>query len=123
MRYVALLALALLTFGGVATAQQVTLTVVGSDGLPVPGYRWLLEEDVNYEHLPGVVTNDMLALKFHKSHMPAVAKGTQPVAGSTQIPVNPAKRYFISVLPTAPGTYTIGGAAVAKNQTAVTVTL
>jgi hypothetical protein len=104
--------------------QAVDITVVGSDGSPVGSFRWLIEEDATKVSQPGVPAEPgtSLALGFHTSYMPLVAKGNQDNASN--IPLNPSKRYFVSVLPdsaaTNPG-YTIGGAPIAPGQSAVTV--
>ncbi|HYE35904.1 SdrD B-like domain-containing protein [Methylocaldum sp.] len=105
-------------------AHAVNLTVIGSDGNPVGNFRWLIEEDAGKFSQPGVPAEPgtSLALSFHTSYMPVVAKGNQ--ANATNIPLDPTKRYFVSVLPdsatTNPG-YTIGGAPVAPGQSDVTV--
>lgn len=95
----------------------VNLTVVGPNGEAITQYRWLAEEDATYRVVPGVIDPQPLSVRFHTSHMPVAARGTD--ADSSAIALDPAKWYFISVLPGAG--YTIGGAAVAPGQTAVTV--
>lgn len=107
-------------------AMAVTVTVLGSDGNDVGGFRWLLEEDTTFH--PDIVAQDpndqnVLALNFHRSYMPAVSKG-QSAGSVADIPLpDPAKHYFISVLPTTASTYTLGGALVKPGQVEVDITL
>ena len=87
--------------------QTVNLAVNGNDGSMISSYRWTLEEDLTYKVVPGVPDPNTLAVSFHKSYMPVVASGNQ-----SQMPkVNPAKRYFVSVLPTE-NTYSNSGAEI-----------
>ncbi len=58
-----------------------------------------------------------LAVKFHTSFTPVVASGTDADA----IKVNPAKRYFVSVLPTV-NNYSNTGGEIEAGVTALTVT-
>jgi hypothetical protein len=89
-------------------ADAFILNVVGADGGNVGSYRWLLEEDVTYKVNPAVTDPDPLAVNFHKSYMPVASKGTG--TGSTDITVDTAKHYFVSVLPDSG--YAMGGAQV-----------
>ncbi|MBI2400849.1 MAG: hypothetical protein HYV23_07335 [Deltaproteobacteria bacterium] len=100
-------------------ASALTLNVVGPDGEAVTGYRWLLEEDATYQVSPGVPDPDTLAVKFHSSYMPVAASGDE--GQSSSIPSDPAKPYFISVLPDSG--YTIGGASIKPGQSQATVVL
>ena len=114
-------------------AQRINLTVTGSDtAVAVGGYRWLIEEDVNQDVIPGVTCTDgnyagCMSLEFDKSHMPVVAKGTDAdvdADGNLTADLDPAKRYYISVLPnsaSADGGYTNGGAKISAGQLAVNV--
>lgn len=108
-------------------AQHINLTVKGSNpAVPVGGYRWLIEEDVNQDVVPGVTCQDgnydgCMSLEFDKSHMPVVAKGDNTTAMPN---LDPAKRYYISILPdsgSADGGYTNGGAKISAGQLAVNV--
>jgi FtsP/CotA-like multicopper oxidase with cupredoxin domain/uncharacterized protein (DUF2141 family) len=102
-----------------------TLTVAGSDGGNVGSYRWLLEEDVTYQIAPGTPDPGQLTLEFHKSYMPVVAKGTSADL-SPLVNADPARNYYVSVLPDNAGTdagYTISGAPVKAGQAAVSVTV
>ncbi|MFQ5478659.1 MAG: hypothetical protein ACE5E4_08585 [Candidatus Binatia bacterium] len=121
--FLATAALALTAFCATAQAQGFALNVVGieSDGTqtPVAQYRWTLEEDLTYHVVPGVSDPNTLGVIFHRSYMPVVATGDE----TTPLPLDPAKHYFVSVLPKAPGTYTIGGAAISPGATSATVQL
>lgn len=101
-------------------AGALTLNVVGSDGVPVTGYRWLVEEDTTKPVTPGVPANPgtNLSLSFHASYAPVVAKGT---SANPTVNLDPTKRYFVSVLPNSG--YTNGGAPVAAGQDTVTVSV
>jgi hypothetical protein len=111
-----------------SNAHAFTLNVVGSDGQPVTGFRWTLEEDATKPSIPGVPAEPGVnySLGFHTSYMPVVATGQgdtlPPACTGTNDPqpcLDSDKRYFISVLPDAG--YTIGGAPVAAGQSEVTV--
>lgn len=97
-------------------AHAFTINVVGSDGQPITDYRWLVEEDQTYHSTPGRSSPNALALKFHQSYMPVVAKGDSSV---TSVNVDASKHYFVSILPNSG--YTVGGAAVLPSQSSVTV--
>ena len=92
-----------------AAGASLTVKTVAKDGTvgTLAQYRWVIEEDATYHIVPGDPDSSPLALRFHSSYMPVVAQGDE-----TDFPVNldPAKRYFVSVLPKAAGTYSIGGA-------------
>lgn len=118
------LLLSLLLLGGLIqalNAQPLTITVVGPDGTPIAApFRWLVEEDAtkdvdfNRQATPGLD----LSVSFHTSYMPIAGKGD---SSSPTIELDPAKRYFVSVLP-ASG-FQMGGAPVKPGQGAVTVTV
>jgi hypothetical protein len=109
-RFEALAAACLLLAAGQAWA-DVSINLKKPNGDPVSSaYSWLLEEDRTFDVIPdftgtsasGQVTNT-LSLNFHRSYMPVVASGTS--ATSPSIPsglLDPAKRYFLSVMPTLP---------------------
>lgn len=100
---------------------------------PVGSYYWTLEEDLMFPIVPGDNTTNGMSVSFHKSYMPVIASGcVDPAAGPTNlqcqegrgldnVTLDPGKRYFVSVLPLAGGTYTNGGASIAPGQTDVTV--
>jgi len=109
-----------------AHAQQPTLTVQGPSNESVGPYRWLIEEDVNQDVIPGQTCKSgnyagCMSLEFHKSNMPVVAKGTD----ADPLPnLDPTKRYFISILPNSgsvDGGYTNGGAKISAGQTTISV--
>ena len=106
----------------------------------VSNYRWLIEEDATYHVQRDPLTGEVelsggfpvidpnwyhrdaagnpypLSLSFHRSYMPVVAKGDENTDfpgvcnGATFPCLDPAKHYYVSVLPKSPGTYGIGGA-------------
>jgi hypothetical protein len=110
-------------------AEAVTLNVTGlnKDGTtpPVDAYRWTIEEDTTYhvQFDPSgnpIPDPDTLSVSFHKSYMPVVASGDN----TTPLPtLDPAKHYYVSVIPTASGTYSIGGAPFKGGDASVTVAL
>jgi hypothetical protein len=83
----------------------ITLLVKGNDGSTISNYRWTLEEDLTYHVVPGIADPNTLAVKFHTSFTPVVASGTD----ADPIKVNPAKRYYLSVLPTVNNYSNTGG--------------
>ena len=114
-------------------SEATTLNVVGVNrnpagtpaGTPAPApttvdaYYWTLQEDLTYPIVPGDSSTNWMAAGFHKSYMPVVASGCVTAEPNSQCPANtdlstvtldPAKRYFISVLPLEAGSYTNGGA-------------
>ena len=98
-------------------AQAFTLNVVGAGGGAVGPYRWLLQDDTTFDITAGDTSVDnTLAVNFHSSYAPVVAKGTQ-----ADTPPDPpaGKRYFISVLPDEG--YTMSGAPVVGDSVTVTV--
>lgn len=132
--------IALVLSFGVLMAQPATaalpITVMGVGGgsppTAVPAFRWVIEEDRMYHTNPGTTDPNTLALSFHRSHMPVVAQGDETwnvTWGSTQnvdaaaktVTLDSSKFYYISVLPTVPGTYSIGGAQLALGQAGVLV--
>ena len=62
-------------------AQAFSLTVKGSDGTVVTGYRWTLEEDTTKPSVPGVPAEPGVnySLSFHTSYMPVVTKSNQAI--------------------------------------------
>lgn len=98
--------------------QTLTVEVKDSDGKPVRGFRWQLEEDTTQYVEPGVQSNDVLSLGIHKTYAPVVAKG-QARASRARVRVDRTKRHFVSVLPN--DGYTMSGAPVAPGQRKVTV--
>jgi len=113
-------------------AEAVNLTVTGlnRDGTPntsVTQYRWTIEEDTTYHVQFDASGNPIpdpntLSVSFHRSYMPVIASGdqTNPISAVT---LDPNKYYFLSVIPTTYGSYSIGGAPFKGSDASVTVTL
>ncbi len=110
-------------------ANAVIVNVADPDGVPIGvGFRWLLEEDNTNVTVPGVPTRVSISTDIHNSHAPVVSEGrvggsfvdiTVDASGS---PLDPNKRYFISVLPDSDYSNS-GTTVVAPNPGAVTVTV
>ena len=114
---VRLLATALLLLLGSFNAAALTINVVGSDGLQVSDFRWLVEEDTMKPSIPGRPADGTnLSLNFHTSYAPVVAAGASP---NNTIALSSTKRYHVSVLPRSG--YQLGGAPVEPGQQSVTV--
>lgn len=102
-------------------AQTVTLNVSGPNNVALTGYRWLIEEDVNQQTIPGQTCyagnyEGCMSFEFHKSYMPVVAEGSalDPLPN-----LDPSKTYHITVLPDSAGSpsgYTLGGAKIQPGQ-------
>ena len=106
-------------------AAQVTVNVVdGSDGETlITDYRWLVEKDLTY-HVPFVDGEPQpdpftQSVSFHRSYMPVVAEGLSSDAGGVSFTKEAETYYYLSILPTSG--YTIGGALIGPDDTAVTV--
>ncbi|MBW2147563.1 MAG: hypothetical protein JRI22_11135 [Deltaproteobacteria bacterium] len=114
------LIIAALFFGILLQSEShaLTLNVVDNDGNLVNGFRWLVQKDTTFPHEPGVPTADILAVNFHRSYAPPVDKGQSDTDTAT-VAVSADTRYYVSVLPFSG--YSLGGAAVAIGQSAVTV--
>jgi hypothetical protein len=105
-------------------AYAFTVNVVDTNGDAVSGFRWLVEEDNTNQSPPGIRVPDSIGVDIHKSHAPVVASGSS--AGSSAsittdvhgTPLDPAKRYYVSVLPNSG--YTLGGIGVAPGQASAT---
>jgi hypothetical protein len=114
-------------------AASLTINLVDSKtGAAVTGipYRWLVQLDTTYNHIPGkpAVAGEDLSVSFHKSYAPVVGAGdTAGAAANATNPyldpsrdnplptLDPAQRYFVSVMPSAidadtPPAYNMGGA-------------
>lgn len=115
---------ALVLLGGlVATpASAFTVTVIGQDGNPVSGFRWLLEEDTSHGVTAGVKAAEPLSLTFHRSYAPVSASGESTAGNGTAVINGPGpadQRYFVSILPH--GGHTLSGAPVAVGDEQITV--
>ena len=106
-------------------AQAFTLDVqgVGPDGTmtSVTSFRWLVEEDATFHVTPGIPQANTLAVRFHTSYMPVVASGDETTPLPDETDLDPNKHYYVSVLPSEEGSYSLGGAQIAPGQTEVTV--
>lgn len=131
--------------GALSAPVSVTLTMLAVRGLTVtvlgpplaPGgtpvrvenYRWVVEEDRTFHPNPQRILDpeNGLATTFHRSYMPVVAQGRTSDASLptiSQLALDPAKHYFVSVLPDDAGTgvgHAMGGSPVPPGATAVTV--
>ena len=104
-------------------AYALTINVVGPANEPVTDYRWLVEEDATKASIPNVPADaSNLALNFHTSYMPVVASGdsTTPAKSPAGLVLDPAKRYYVSVLPRSSG-FQMGGATIAPGQDTVNI--
>ncbi len=92
-----------------AAPLSVNIDVVGSDGTPVTGYRWLAEEDRTIPVTPGDTSFEgTLGVQFHTSYMPPVATGDSGGSAATTLTLpDNTQRYFISILPDTD--YAMGG--------------
>uniref|UniRef100_UPI003566F610 hypothetical protein n=1 Tax=Desulfosarcina sp. TaxID=2027861 RepID=UPI003566F610 len=111
-------------------AQAFSISVTGSNGIPVTAYRYVIEEDATFHPVPGDASVDALALNFHRSYMPVVMSGDSAVAADQAALAawtpEAGKHYFVSVIPKSTGMYALGGAPIPAgppNQTSVAVSL
>jgi len=102
--------------------QAFNLTVVNETGAAVNGFRYLVEEDTTQPVSLGVHDPNSLSVNIHRSYAPVVANGQVNSGNTVSVTVPTNKRYVVSVIPNV-NQYTVGGANVAINQTAVLVTL
>lgn len=99
---------------GIGAAQAVTIKVREANGSDVVaadlgGFRYTIEEDGTFDVVPDVTglngnadTDPTLSLAFHKSHMKVVKVGRTSGDTLDWAPPDPARRYFISVMPNNP---------------------
>ncbi|RJR42040.1 MAG: hypothetical protein C4576_16885 [Desulfobacteraceae bacterium] len=115
--------LVLLLLGAVfsSSGHAFTLNVVDADNVPIPGFRWLVEEDNTVLTVPGAQVTDSISMSIHNSHAPVVASGSGASSGAI-IDVPADKRYFVTVLADGPA-YAISGTTVGIGQDTVTVTV
>ena len=123
---VAMLVSSMLTLVPVAAQAAFTIKAVdATTGVPVSGFRWLVEEDNSNQAPPGVRTAFSIGLDIHKSHAPVLANGhTADSSAVVDLPAD--KLYYVSVLPDSASTqngYTLGGNNVVAGQVTVTVPL
>ncbi len=123
------LATVTLQFGAVSNLSMTVVDPTSTPNQPVTEYRWLVEEDRTFHHEGFNPLQPSLALDFHSSYMPVVAQGCVGALCGEQIPISeavldPAKYYFVSVLPNDAGSgegHTVGGAPIRPGQTSVQV--
>jgi hypothetical protein len=104
---------------------NIALTVLDPLDTAVSEYRWIVQENAAYINDPNAPESfpDQQVLNFHKSSMPVVAQGSGPTEFA-QLALDPAKHYYVSVLPDDAGSgvgHSIGGAQMPPGTTAVTV--
>ena len=104
-----------------SNAHAFTLNVVDGDGIPIAGFRWMVEEDNTVLTTPGAQVTNSISMSIHNSYAPVVASGSGASSGAI-IDVPNDKRYFVTVLPDGPA-HTISGTTVAVGQDTVTVTV
>lgn len=118
---------------GALEAQAVTISVKGSDGQTVQGFRYTIEEDPTYEHKPDVTglsgdADASLSLAFHRSYARVVKVGRTNSGTVTFDRPDSTKRYFVTVMPDNPGFgdatpngYTMSGVSIRPDAAAVVV--
>lgn len=88
---------------GTTSAQALTISVRGTDGVAVTAYRYTIEEDSTFDVVPdvtGLNGDPTLSLGFHRSHTRVVQVGHSSAGGSVSFnPTDTTKRYFVSVMP------------------------
>lgn len=132
MKHFLLLAAVFFTLIAATNSLAVTINVEGVDKAGnattlAVDYRWLIERDDNY-HVQFDAANqpipdaETLAVNFHQSYMPVVAKGTSADLAAQVAALDPG-HYAISVIPSEPGLYSIGGTTFSTDEDVVTVYL
>lgn len=104
--------------------QTMTLTINVTDtaGAPIAGFRYLVEENVTVNVVPGVQTvTGAVKTTIQSSYAPVLAQG-ETATGTANVTVPDNKRLMVSVLPSAPG-YAMSGKNVAAGQTTVNITV
>jgi hypothetical protein len=81
-----------------AGAREVRIAPLDSAGVPVSGFRWLVELDQTHRVVPGVSSFGAPALQFERSHAPSLSAG-ETRSSSATVQLDDGRRYFISVLP------------------------
>jgi large repetitive protein len=117
-----------LAFGMLLSTQlwAVTVNVVDTNGNPVSGFRWVLEEDATFRQAPGTWINpgtpgdsQVQSFNFYKSHMPVVGRGAATGTSATFDVPDANKHYYVSILPNAG--FGLSGRPLAAGQNSVTV--
>lgn len=103
---------------------NIALNVHDENGVSITEYRWTVEEDAMRHPDPLNPSSDTLATNFHKSYMPVVAQGVG-AAEFAELALDPAKHYYVSVLPldaaNGEAGHTVGGAQILPGATSVSV--
>lgn len=102
---------------GIASA-ALTINIEDDAGLPVTGFRWLIEEDNTVQTEPGVPAYPTIGTSIHKSHATVVETGEEN-GSSVSVDVDSGTPYVVSVQPYTG--YSMGGKTVTAGQTEVTV--
>lgn len=133
MKHFLVLAAVFCSMAVATNSLAVTVNVMGveKDGSVAPlavEYRWLLEQDETY-HVQfdasgnPIPDTETLAVNFHQSYVTVADKG-MTAGGPTVLDSLQADTYYtVSVMPTSPGLYSIGGASFSSSDTEVTVYL
>ena len=98
---------AALALGLGAQAANLTINLVDGTGAAVPGFKYIVQQDMTYpvDPLNPPARQDMLSFGFHKSnHPPAVSLTGTGLSGNTDGPSAvvadvPDGRYYVSILP------------------------
>ncbi len=96
------------------------LKVMGSDGYPASGFRYLIERDTTNVTVPGAPVSDSVSLDIHNSYAPVVTQG-ETALSMVNVDLPSSERYVVSVLPG--GGFSMSGTVVEPGQTEVTVTV
>lgn len=105
--FVARVLMAVAGVGLATAAEAVTISVKGPGATEwVSGFRYTVQEDPTFEVVPDVTglsgnqdSDPTLALAFHRSHAKVVKVGHAIGSSFEFTPPDPAKRYFVSVMP------------------------
>ncbi|TXH53299.1 MAG: hypothetical protein E6Q93_19590, partial [Burkholderiaceae bacterium] len=89
---------------GTTSAQALSITVRGTDGVAVTAYRYTIEEDSTFDVVPdvtGLNGDPTLSLGFHRSFTRVVQVGHSDTNGAVTFspPTDTTKRYYVSVMP------------------------
>jgi hypothetical protein len=109
-----------------AVVQVTSATAAGQPNNFTGAVRWTLEEDVTYVQDPAnppANPFDSPTLRLHKSYMPVAQTGHSTGPSFTITGLDPAKRYFLSILPDRPaGSTCTSVAAGGASQVCYTMT-
>lgn len=107
---------------------NIALTVLETGtATAVTDYRWLVQEDVSFQDDPDFAPDfpNVQSTSFHKSYYPVVASGHN-AAEFAQVALDPAKIYYVSVLPDDAGNeaadgHEMSGTMIPQGATALTL--